>query len=657
MAEERDDELHRTLQFEPITSMFEPAAEALAGGALNATQAVELAEATGEFALVAPPPRRPDPSDHTPTQVIVTSPPTARPATITAEQPGPVAEHLSDDSAAKVRTSTLLMAAGTIFSRLSGYFRGMLLIAALGAGVHADIFNLANTVPNMVYILVAGGVFNAVLVPQLVRAMKNDADGGDAYANRLITLAGLFLGGVTVALVIFAPALMDLVLGSKWGEPGMAAQRQSAIDFARFCLPQVFFYGMFVLVGQILNARGSFGPMMWAPIANNVLSVLVLVAYLVGNGSVAARDASAYTGGQEAFLGIGATLGIVVQFFVLLPYLRRAGFRFTPRFDFRGTGLGHTLHLGIWTVLFVIVNQAAYLVVTKLASDGSADDGTGLTVYSNVFLVMMVPHSVITVSLATALLPRLSALAEAQRLPDLGTTLGGGLRQALAIILPFTALLPLVAGDLAKVAWGASGALEDGTDMFVPTLICFAPAMLFFTVHYLMLRGFYAQELNRLVFFIQVAVSATNIVMALLLVNSGPPEETAPRLALAYGCAYAVGAVVTFLAMRSRVGSIDGSALASFLWRMVLALAAAAVVTLGVEHLLGGWGHSWRASLLRGGFAGGLGMVTFVLMCAGLQIREVTDLVGSALRPLTRRVRGKLGLDRSRAGDASRRRD
>ena len=142
------------------------------------------------------------------------------------------------------------------------------------------MFNIANTIPNMLYILLAGGVFNAVLVPQLVRAMKYDADGGTAYTSRVITLAGLFLAGVTAILVLAAPLLMQLFLSSAYSSPELAAHRESAIDFARYCLPQIFFYGMFVLVGQVLNSRGTFGPMMWAPIANNVISVAVLGAYL-----------------------------------------------------------------------------------------------------------------------------------------------------------------------------------------------------------------------------------------------------------------------------------------------------------------------------------------------------------------------------------------
>src|SRR5690606_906394 len=116
-----------------------------------------------------------------------------------------------------------------------------------------------------------------------------------------------------------------------------------------------------VLVGQVLNARGTFGPMMWAPIANNAISIAVLVTYLVVFGKATGEQLTGpFTTGQEALLGLGSTIGIAVQLLILLPYLRAAGFTYRPRFDFRHTGLGHTCRLGSWTVLFVVVNQVTY---------------------------------------------------------------------------------------------------------------------------------------------------------------------------------------------------------------------------------------------------------------------------------------------------------
>ena len=232
-------------------------------------------------------------------------------------------------------------------------------------------------------------------------------------------------------------------------------------------------------------------------------------------------------------LGLGSTLGIVVQFLILLPFLRRAGFHYRPRFDFRGTGLGHTARLGVWTVLFVVVNQLAYLVVTRLASSGTVKGGgTGNTVYSSSFLIMMVPHAIVTVSLTTAILPRLSGYATDERRADMGSTLGSTLRTALVVVLPFAALVPIVARDIAGVLFDA-GAGDPAA--FAPTLAVFGPALVFFTVHYMMLRGFYALEQTRLVFFIQCAISATNIAVAVWLVGRATrrPDRAGARAGLA----------------------------------------------------------------------------------------------------------------------------
>ena len=542
--------------------------------------------------------------------------------------------------------SSAVMAAGTIVSRLSGFVRSLLLVAALGNALHADIFNIANTVPNMLYILLAGGVFNAVLVPQLVRAMRNDADGGEAYTNRIVTLAGLFLLVVTAMLVVAAPLLMRLFLDPSYYADDMTAQRESVIAFARFCLPQVFFYGMFVLVGQILNSRGSFGPMMWAPIANNVISVGVLGVYLAVFGSTDDL-CGGFTGRQELLLGLGSTLGIAVQFLILVPYLRAAGFTFRPRFDFHHTGLGRTLRLGLWTVLFVVVNQIAYTVVVRLASGGTAaadvascqagaaGDATGYTVYAYAFLLMMVPHSIVTVSLATAVLPSLAASAADGDLRTVGSTLGSTLRTTLALIVPFVLVLPIIATPLAHVVFGF-GAGAASYDNFAPSLALFAPGLLCFTVHYLVLRGFYAIERNRTVFWVQCAVAATNIVVAVVLVGQASPRDTSPALVIAYASSYLVGSVASYLLLRRILGGLDTALLVRFLVRLALAAGVSTAVA---------WLVSWGLGSLTDDPGKPMALVTLLVVLAAdglvliglsrvLRIAEVTAVVDLVSRRL-----------------------
>jgi putative peptidoglycan lipid II flippase len=571
----------------------------------------------------------------------------------------------STDTDASVLSSSAVMAAGTVVSRLSGFVRNALLAAALGTALHADVFTIANTLPNMLYILLAGGVFNAVLVPQLVRAMKFDADGGEAYTNRVITLAAVFLAGVTAVLVIAAPVLMRLFLDGTFFTPELAAQRESVIDFARYCIPQVFFYGMFVLLGQVLNARGSFGPMMWAPIANNVISVLVLGGYLWlfgpvrdlcgqgGGPSVLSGPGStvgAYTGAQELLLGLGSTAGIAAQLLILLPFLRRAGFTFRPRFDFRGTGLGHTLRLGTWTVLFVVVNQIAYTVVVKIASSGTAQGfadacrvdggggGTGYTIYSNAFLLVMVPHSIATVSLATAMLPRLSAFAADGDLAGVSRSVASTLRTTYALIIPFALLLPLIALDLSNLMIGYGAARPNVPD-FALALALFAPGLVFFTAHYVMLRGFYSLERTRTVFWVQCLIAATNIGLAVLLTRHASPRETAPGLVLAYAGSYLVGAIGSYSVLRRLLGGLGTPVLLRFLVRLLVAAGLAAGVAWAVKQ---GLAQLWApptgsAATARDGKAqavvtlaatGLVDVAVFLLLARLMRITEVTSVLG-----------------------------
>ncbi len=542
-------------------------------------------------------------------------------------------------------SSSAVMAAGTVVSRLSGFVRGILLAAALGVGLHADVFNIANTVPNMLYILLAGGVFNAVLVPQLVRAMKNDPDGGEAYTNRVITLAALFLAVVTVALVAAAPLLMRLFLDQGYYAADRSAQLESVIDFARYCLPQVFFYGMFVLVGQVLNSRGRFGPMMWAPIANNVVAVAVLGTYLLTIGPArGAEKQGGFGPGAEALLGIGSTVGIVVQLLVLLPYLKAAGFSYRPRFDFRGSGLSHTLRLGMWTVLFVVVNQIAYTVVVRLASRGTVaagaagDDGTGYTIYANAFLLTMVPHSIITVSLATAMLPMLSAYAAESDLGAVGRAVSSTLRSAYALVVPLAALLAVMALEVAHVIWGYGSAAADFSN-FAPSLALFSVGLVLFTAHYLMLRGFYALEQTRRVFWIQCSIAVTNIVVAIVLTRDAPAAQTAPRLVVAYACSYAVGALVSSMLLSRSVGGLDGRGTLRFLLRLGLVVGVSAALAWGVRQGLGEVlpGEGKPTAALELVVVGVIYLGVYLGLARLLRISEVSDVVSLLTRRFTRK--------------------
>ncbi|WP_343905745.1 murein biosynthesis integral membrane protein MurJ [Nocardioides aquiterrae] len=485
------------------------------------------------------------------------------------------------------------LALGTTLSRLTGFARTSLLVAALGAQLHADLFTIANTLPNMLYILVAGGVFNTVLVPHLVRSMKNDHDGGQAYASRVLTLAAVFLACVTLMLTLAVPVLLRVVVDDSYFGSALTEQRESIVDLARYCLPQVFFYGMFVVVGQILNARGVFGPMMWAPIANNAIAIGVLGAYLFVYGPARGRQLwGAYTTGQELLLGIGSTLGIAAQFLILLIYLRRTDIRYRPRFDLRGSGLGATLRLAGWTVLFVLVNQLAYVLIVRLASAGAAmqaaqgaGGGAGYTVYSNAFLLIMVPHAIVTVSLATTINPTLAAFGVDGDVRSLASHLTQAIKRVLSVIIPICAVLPVIAPVLADILWGYAGA-RDSLRPLAHTVALFSPGLALFTVHYLVLRGLFALERHKTVFLVQCLIAASNVALAATLTTAISNAAVAPLLAAAYSGAYLIGAAASVRVLDLLVGGPEYRELGAFVMRILPLSAAVALAAFGVRALV-----------------------------------------------------------------------
>lgn len=538
----------------------------------------------------------------------------------------------TSQSSSRLISATAVMAAGTASSRVLGFVRSMLLAFLLGNGTRqADMFELANSVPNSMYFLLAGGVLNTVLVPQIVRAIKHDPDGGEAYTNRILTAALLIMGVVTIALTIAAPAVVWLYSGAAWHQPAVAPQFESMIMLAYFCMPQVFFYGAYVLAGQVLNARDKFGPMMWAPLVNNIIAVLILVAFLIiwgqGDGS------GAFTSGQELLLGLGSTFGIVVQAAVLVPFLRGVGYRYRPRFDFRHTGLGKTFSLAKWTVGFMVASQLTLIVVSKLASGATAGgEGAGLLVYNRAYLLWILPHSLITVSLATAMLPSASRLAAAGDLAGVRDEALRTMRLAVTVIVPAAVAFIALAHPITRVLFGIGQGAADAP--FVGwTLMAFAIGLVPFTLNYICLRAFYALEDTRSPFFQQLVIAAVNMVLALAFVLPvGQPRFVAAGLGLAYSCAYLVGLMISFRWLGTRLPGLQAGPLLRHCVRLLAAVAPAGLAAFGITWAVAGWSSSWGAAVLGLSAAGIVAVGLFFVFAKLLRISEIDDIIRTMLR-------------------------
>ncbi|AEE47901.1 murein biosynthesis integral membrane protein MurJ [Cellulomonas fimi] len=535
-----------------------------------------------------------------------------------------------------VRRGAALMASGTAVSRVLGLLRGIVLVAAIGAtGQAADAFDVANKLPNVLYMLLAGGVLNAILVPQVVRAYKREA--GQEYVDRLLTLGFVMLAGVSLVLTVAAPLLVHL-----YAADVPPSQATLATTFAYWCIPQLFFYGVYALLGQVLNARGSFGPYMWAPVVNNVVAIAGFGVFVVVFGSAQQTDvatAATWTSGQVALLAGASTAGVVAQALVLVPALRRAGVGYRPRWGLRGSGLGRAGQVATWTFVGLVVGQLGFIVVSRAAAAAphAADGGVvaGNAAYTAAFLVFMLPHSLVTVSLATALFTRLSGQAHDEDADGVRATFSYGVRVVGLFTIAAAALLFVLSRPVTGIVlMTADRESVEVVALVVQAMVVGLPA---FGAWSMAQRVFYAYEDARGMVPIQVAMAVVVAGGTLLAQAFLPPRSWVVGAALAMSVSYVVGAVAAAWLLRRRIGGVDGPRILRLHVRATLAvLPAVAVAATATRVLALALPDGLLRAVVTCVVAGGLGGAVYV---GALRLLRVEELDGM-LRPVLARLRG-----------------
>ncbi|MCZ2401719.1 hypothetical protein IV498_00600 [Paenarthrobacter sp. Z7-10] len=385
------------------------------------------------------------------------------------------------------------MAVGTLASRILGFLKGIVLGAAVGGSQVSGVFEAANTMPNIIYLLVAGGVFNAVLIPQIIKASKAPDRGAD-FISRLLTLAVIFLLAVTVLLTVAVLPVMMVTTDFSGSKLALVTA------FATLLLPQIFFYGLYSLLGQVLNAHGSFTAYAWAPVVNNIVAIAGLGTFIVLMGSNAASPHSIdnWTPTQTLLLAGTATLGIVLQSFALLWPLKKLGLGLRPRWGLRGVGLRATGHIAAWTTATMVVGNLTFLLIERIATipaeamdNGVLDKGAiiaGPYELGRATELYILPHSVIALSIATVLFTRISRAAAAKDDDGVRMFLSQGLRTTgVATVFGAVALLVL-SGPFGMLFSGASR--QTAVNIAI-TLAILAVGSPFLSANFMMTRVFY----------------------------------------------------------------------------------------------------------------------------------------------------------------------
>ncbi|MEV5978790.1 murein biosynthesis integral membrane protein MurJ [Streptomyces sp. NPDC052114] len=560
------------------------------------------------------------------------------PAAPPAPAPAPAPAPKSGGRASSLLKSSAVMAAGTLVSRLTGFIRSALIVSALGVGLLGDTFQVVYQIPTMIYILTVGGGLNSVFVPQLVRSMKEDEDGGEAYANRLLTLVMVALGVLTVLGIVLAPQLVKVMSVPVANDP---AATEVGTTLLRYFLPSIFFMGVHVVMGQILNARGRFGAMMWTPVLNNIVIIFTLGMFIwvYGSSAESGMTVNSIPPQAEKLLGVGILLGLVVQALAMIPYLRETGFRLRPRFDWKGHGLGKAAKLAKWTILFVLANQAGALVVTQLATAATTDlpstSGIGFAAYANAQLIWGLPQAIITVSLMAALLPRLSRSAHDGDTGAVRDDISQGLRTTAVAIVPIAFGFVALGIPMCTLIFGSSGSAQATNMGFM--LMAFGLGLIPYSVQYVVLRAFYAYEDTRTPFYNTVIVAAVNAAASAACYMVLPTRWAVTGMAAVYGLAYAIGVGVAWRRLRKRLGGdLDGVHVLRTYARLGIAAVPAALLGGGAAYAVTqGLGQGVLGSLAALIAGGAVLLGVFFVAAKRMRIAELNSMVGM--------VRGRLG--------------
>ena len=446
------------------------------------------------------------------------------------------------------------MAVGTILSRITGFFRASLGVAVLGTALLADTYNVANTMPNILYNLLVGGALTAIFVPQLVRSFS-DEDGGHGFASRLVTtISGILLALVAVG-IIFAPLLVRLY-APEFSEVGFEHEQAIAVAFTRYCLPQIFFLGLFTMLGQVANARGSFAPLMWAPIANNLVVIGVFSGFLAFQRNISVGTITDF---QIQLLGWGTTAGVVIQALILIPVVKRSGIKLRPIFGVKG--LGKSFSLAGWTLVYVLISQLGYLVTVNVATAAAVRSakagitaGVGFTPYTSAYYIMLLPYSIVTISIVTALLPHLSRLAIEKKVEDVRLQLIRAIKMVGVVTVP-SAIALIFFGPLMTEVLYMGISLEDSRYIGY-VLAALGIGLVPFSINLILIRGFNAFEDTKTQVISIFIINVISVLFSYLFLWKLDSDIVTIGLGVAFSISYIVGLSITLKLIKKHVGTL-----------------------------------------------------------------------------------------------------
>nr|WP_238845726.1 murein biosynthesis integral membrane protein MurJ [Nocardia terpenica] len=495
----------------------------------------------------------------------------------TAQQVAVRPEAGNQSSTASLVRDSGSIAVATLISRITGFVKQLLLVTVLGAAINSS-FTVASQIPTMVEQLVLGAVLTAFVVPTLVRAEKEDADGGAAFVRRLITMAFVILVTAAVLCTASAPVLIKHFFLPEDGK--VDTHLTTALAF--MLLPAILFYGMSSLLMAVLNTHQIFKPGAWAPVLNNLVVIAVLGIYSLTPGRISLHPVQ-ISDPKLLTLGLGVTFGVFVQVASLLPAIRRAGIDLRPLWGF-DTRLREFGGMATAVILYVMVSQVGFVIATRISSHA---DAAGPTIYNQAWLLLQLPYGVLGVTVLTAIMPRLSRNAAADDTPAVVDDLSVATRLTMITLVPVVTFLTVAGHQVGEALYGYgnfgtgdAGRLGEALSWSAFTLIPYALVL----IH---LRVFYAREQAWTPTWIILGITVVRVVLSIAAPMVFRDDQVVIALGVATGLGYAAGAVIGGWLLHRSLGDLRMTNVGRTIVRVVLSSVAGGAVLLIADQVIG----------------------------------------------------------------------
>lgn len=549
-----------------------------------------------------------------------------------------------DDSS--VRKNSMVMAIGTAASRVTGQIRSILLAAAIGTtGIAANAYQTGSTVPQVIFSLISGGIFNAVLVPQIVRTLKQK--NAHDQLNKLITLAMTLLLGITAIMMLLTPLITRLYVNPNWD----AGQRALVNAFTLWCMPQIFFYGVYLVLGQILAATGRFGMYAWSSVFANIISCSGFIFFIVlfGNASHQPLD---FWNAQTLALTAGTwTLGVAVQALVLFIPLYKLGLHYRVRWGLRGLGLRSMGSVAVWSLAITIVSQITGMFISQIntgAPHAGADlyNIAGNGSYQYAYSLYILPYSLIAVSITTAIFPKISRAVSEHQMEQVHDSLHHSIRLITLYMLFFTVAMvvmpvPIILALLPSVN------VHDAVLIAGP-LVGLSVSLLPVSLFLLIQRTFYAFEDGKSPFIVSLIVQILQSVCMLITVLCLDPSHWASDVGWTIAIANLIALPYLFIRLRKRLGSsiLDADMFKFWMYTLFAAVAAGAAGWLVLRLVMPAMHVYVQTSTLSGSMSWlqalilcVIGTVVMTAVYGGILAAGKVPEVSALVHSLTRKIR------------------